>query len=196
MFQEMKYNSRRWINFLLLGFTLQSWLPLSAQKIGLFTQVSGSYLNQTDEASRFTYANEFSLRTALGVNIGKYWTVAAKYQQVFYQQYTSPYYRASVAGPFVRFGGLIGEHRFGVFLESGLMFGNYCTCQKFLYLANKEPGLVYLSWGGGAEYRLGRGIFLEASVVGHNILNYPGPRYAYITYLVGFNFRLRPSSLR
>ncbi len=176
------------ITFGLVLACLMGWSQTAnAQITSYFGQVSGSYITNQDDGMPLEL--EYSLRTAVGLNLGERWTAGLKVQQVFFRGLSQEYQHAALAGPFGRYGWVVAN-RGRLYLESGLYYGNYCTCAGFTGFASKESGLVYLSFGGGLELRVWKGIFLEAGYTTHDILNHPRPKYGYNTYLLGLVFRL------
>jgi hypothetical protein len=76
------------------------------------------------------------------------------------------------------------KHR--LFLESGVGFGEYCTCGELL--PRQESGITYGSFGVGTHLRLWRGISLELAFT-HNLpLGAIEDRHGYNIGSIGLHF--------
>ncbi|MEM6348940.1 MAG: hypothetical protein AAF927_33955 [Bacteroidota bacterium] len=178
---------------LLLTFCLINLVSLKAQFYGVFGQVGGSYLRESNDIG-FVLEQEITLRTSVGLEFGRNWTYGMRINQVWYRASALDYEHMWLLGPFVRWGTDF-EKPGRFFVEAGLMRGNYCTCQSIAGEAYREDGLNYVAWGGGVEVRIIPGMFFSGELFFHHILASPQPTYGYNDYLLGLTFHLSRGNL-
>ncbi|MEZ4828998.1 MAG: hypothetical protein R3C61_22335 [Bacteroidia bacterium] len=151
---------------------------------GYFGEIGGSYVQN----SEFGLQKELAFRNSVGLLLKRNWAVGLKIQHIFYSNLaTSPEYMR-IWGPFGRWGLLNGPLK--LYFEAGINWGNY-SVSAFLGDVKKEPGLLYISYGGNLEFRVVKGVFGQLGLIAHEILNRPQPIFGFDSYLVGLAFDLK-----
>ena len=169
---------------LLLGISLAG----HSQVRNVWGHLGGAYLPMHDSGAPEAY--EATVRTAVALDVGRFWSFGLKANIISYRDFLPEWRRFWLAGPFVRAAIVADRSRF--YLESGVFMSNYRIDHYRLFnIGYRDPGLVYVSAGGGVELHLWRGLFLDLGYHGHALRNRPRPRFAYSTYFVGLLLRLR-----
>lgn len=186
-------NSRSMKKSLLIIPCLFCFYGLLAQFHGGFGQFTGSYIRESG-AGGFANEVEVNLRSSIGLDWGKHWSVGMRMNQIWYRASARRFEHMWLLGPFVRFGTEF-EKPGRFFVEAGLMRGNYCTCRSLSGEAYREDGLNYFAWGGGVEVRIISGMYVSGEIFFNHILGYPEPTYGYNGYLLGLVFHLSRGNL-
>ncbi|MFK7920594.1 MAG: hypothetical protein AB8H47_01495 [Bacteroidia bacterium] len=179
-------------NIIFLFLLLLSAYSSQAQIRGAFGQVAGHFITNT-EGNGFRDI-ELGLRTSVGLDIGEHISTGLKIQQIWYRGTNYDFQHMWMAGPFVRYGSSL-ENDVRFFGELGFMRGNYCTCSLFIGEYSKKEGVNYLAWGGGLEYQIRPGVYLNGELFFHYLLNQAQPKTGYHGYLLGLVFHLSRGNL-
>lgn len=96
-------------------------------------------------------------------------------------------FRAHIGGPMLQYK-LTDGRIWDLMLESGLYFGNFCSCDADFEVPYKRNGLFYWPHGFGANVRLTRQLQLDLGFMNHIILNRVPRKYNFTQYIIGLDY--------
>ena len=132
--------------------------------------------------------DEYTWNTNIGIRITKRLVVGLQVLNIYSSQIPLPKKHYVVYGLFSQFNFLKSKEK-RLFAEISFNRGNYCTCGN--NIPYKMDNLYYLGLGVGYDYQIKKipNLYLDFSIVFHNILNNMKRKYGYNIYIIGLNYR-------
>jgi len=120
-----------------------------------------------DSASYFMHEGTLTLN--VGYDINKFFRTGLKSMTIFTKSSYSGRRNFWRGGPYLQFD-FLGKKRGRLFLETGVYYGNYCTCGDYEPYRKKGKGLTRLAIGGGGSIPLGQNLYVDLSILSFPVL--------------------------
>jgi hypothetical protein len=138
----------------------------------------------TDSSNYFMHEGTWTLN--IGYDLNKFFRAGLKSMTIFTKSSYTGRRNFWRGGPYLQFD-FLGKKRGRLFLESGVYYGNYCTCGD--YEPYRKKGLTRLSVGAGGSIPLGKNFYVDLSILSFPILGEVERKLADGKYNIGISYR-------
>lgn len=139
-------------------------------------------INGVDYDTRYQ-EHTFSINAA--TDITKHIRLGLDYKKLYTKGVLTGKNDYSLLGAVGQYRVFVGDVSFG-FLELGYYKGNYCTCGEDLPF--KREGITYVNWGGGANFKLKKRLWLDLAFTTAQVASKIPGRYGYTQLIIGLNY--------
>lgn len=138
----------------------------------------------------FVNFREYTLKNTFSGQIDQF-RVGFSYYQLWTNGLVGGFNKYNLKGLFVQYHIPLKDNRTSFYLESNLLFGDYCTCQiSAVNEPFRDDGLNYLGYGIGIESKVYRNFYFDIGFINHRILNKLQGKYNYTQYIAALKYQI------